>query len=132
MALFVATSGLGAGVMAAPAAAVSVPPDASGNYTFQTLNDNRDPTFNQLLGINDSGLISGYFGSGMAGHPNKVEGRELLLERFRVSAPSCIRLAGERVDVLIGACLHRSDDLAGDFLRLCLGRVDGGESESAP
>ena len=32
-----------------------------------------DPTFNQLLGINNSGLITGYFGigGGVAGHPNQ-------------------------------------------------------------
>jgi probable HAF family extracellular repeat protein len=36
-----------------------------------TLNDNRDPTFNQLLGINNQGTIAGYFGSGAAGHPNQ-------------------------------------------------------------
>ena len=71
--LTVAASVLGgAGAVAgSAAAAVTVPPDASGNYAFQTLNNDRDPTFNQLLGINNSGLISGYFGSGMAGHPNK-------------------------------------------------------------
>jgi hypothetical protein len=40
-------------------------------YTFTTLNDQADPTFNQLLGINDDGVIAGYFGSGAAGHPNK-------------------------------------------------------------
>ena len=28
-------------------------------------------TFNQLLGINDSGVIAGYFGSGAQGHPNQ-------------------------------------------------------------
>jgi hypothetical protein len=39
--------------------------------SFKTLNDNADPTFNQLLGINNHGIISGYFGSGAAGHPNK-------------------------------------------------------------
>jgi hypothetical protein len=43
---------------------------ASG-YQFLTLNDRHDTTFNQLLGINDSGLIVGYFGSGGKGHPNK-------------------------------------------------------------
>jgi probable HAF family extracellular repeat protein len=42
----------------------------SGNYQVLTLNDNRDRTFNQLLGINDAGQIVGYFGSGNAGHPN--------------------------------------------------------------
>ncbi|HEY4023680.1 MAG TPA: hypothetical protein VGM75_33705, partial [Pseudonocardiaceae bacterium] len=41
------------------------------NYTFRTVNDSADPTFNQLLGINDFGVIAGYFGSGAAGHPNK-------------------------------------------------------------
>lgn len=45
--------------------------DASGNYAFATLNNPADTTFNQLLGINESGLIAGYYGSGMAGHPNK-------------------------------------------------------------
>src|SRR5205807_544726 len=41
--------------------------------TFQTINNNADPTFNQLLGINNAGTIAGYFGSGTpaATHPNK-------------------------------------------------------------
>ncbi|MGC1381905.1 MAG: hypothetical protein WA814_12885 [Candidatus Baltobacteraceae bacterium] len=38
---------------------------------FVTLDDQNDPTFNQLLGINNAGEISGYFGSGASGHPNK-------------------------------------------------------------
>ncbi len=37
---------------------------------FRTLDDTADPTFNQLLGVNDNGLIAGYFGSGAQGHPN--------------------------------------------------------------
>ncbi|HEY2502747.1 MAG TPA: hypothetical protein VGI68_15365, partial [Mycobacterium sp.] len=40
-------------------------------YTYMTFNDQADPTFNQLLGINSHGVIAGYFGSGAAGHPNK-------------------------------------------------------------
>ena len=44
---------------------------ASTTYTFETLDDQADPTFNQLLGINNAGVISGYFGSGATGHPNK-------------------------------------------------------------
>jgi len=36
---------------------------------FITLDDQADPTFNQLLGINDKGVIAGYYGSGQAGHP---------------------------------------------------------------
>jgi hypothetical protein len=51
---------------ASPVAALSGPA-----YTFKTLNNSRDLTFNQLLGINDHGKIVGYFGSGAAGHPNK-------------------------------------------------------------
>ena len=43
----------------------------AGNYQVVTLNDWRDLTFNQLLGINNEGVIAGYFGSGAAGHPNK-------------------------------------------------------------
>ena len=46
-------------------------PQAGSSYTFKTLDDNADPTFNQLLGINNSGVISGYFGSGASGHPNQ-------------------------------------------------------------
>jgi CHRD domain len=41
------------------------------SYGFRTLDDQADPTFNQLLGINNDGTITGYFGSGAAGHPNK-------------------------------------------------------------
>jgi hypothetical protein len=41
------------------------------SYQFSTLDNATDPTFNQLLGINDAGVIAGYFGSGAAGHPNK-------------------------------------------------------------
>ena len=67
------TSAVAAGAMAgaAAAAAPTAPPDASGNYTFRTLDNQKDATFNQLLGINNSGLIAGYFGSGQGGHPNK-------------------------------------------------------------
>ena len=43
----------------------------AGNYQVLTLNDAHDETFNQLLGINDQGVVVGYFGSGAAGHPNK-------------------------------------------------------------
>jgi len=41
------------------------------SYRFKTLDDQADPTFNQLLGINNNGKIAGYFGSGASGHPNK-------------------------------------------------------------
>jgi uncharacterized membrane protein len=45
---------------------------ATGTLTFRTLDDPKDPTFNQLLGINDHGRIAGYFGSGAdAAHPNR-------------------------------------------------------------
>jgi hypothetical protein len=40
-------------------------------FTFSTLDNPADPTFNQLLGINDAGVIVGYYGSGQPGHPNK-------------------------------------------------------------
>jgi hypothetical protein len=44
---------------------------AAPGYTFQTLDNTNDLTFNQLLGINNTGTIAGYFGSGAAGFPNK-------------------------------------------------------------
>jgi hypothetical protein len=64
------------GILVATAAAgasslQSGSPQAARSYTFRTLNDMADPTFNQLLGINNRGVIAGYFGSGQAGHPNK-------------------------------------------------------------
>jgi probable HAF family extracellular repeat protein len=43
----------------------------AAGFQVLTLNDTRDVTFNQLLGINNEGVIVGYFGSGSAGHPNK-------------------------------------------------------------
>ncbi|HLX51962.1 MAG TPA: hypothetical protein VKS82_26860, partial [Streptosporangiaceae bacterium] len=66
------TLAAGAGVFAAfPAAAHAAAAPAATSYTFTTLNDQADPTFNQLLGINSHNVIAGYFGSGTAGHPNK-------------------------------------------------------------
>ena len=56
-----------------PSAAATVRHDAgsSSKYVFATYNNNADQTFNQLLGINDSDEIAGYFGSGAKGHPNQ-------------------------------------------------------------
>jgi hypothetical protein len=65
----------------------------AASYQTVTLNDNKDLTFNQLLGINDKGYIAGYFGSGAAGHPNKgyvlvppFAQRDFLNENFPRSA----------------------------------------------
>lgn|SRR5579872_1284812 len=44
---------------------------AGSSPTFTTIDNPTDPTFNQLLGINSAGVISGYYGSGAAGHPNQ-------------------------------------------------------------
>jgi hypothetical protein len=59
-----------AAATAAPTPALS---NTSTHYSFLTLGDSKDLTFNQLLGINDFGEISGYFGSGSPAnvHPNK-------------------------------------------------------------
>lgn len=53
------------------ALATFVTPVYADNFTFQNIVDVADPTFNQALGINNGGLIAGYFGSGAAGHPNQ-------------------------------------------------------------
>jgi hypothetical protein len=45
--------------------------NAGHGYQFETLDNAHDVTFNQLLGINDHGVIAGYFGSGAQNHPNK-------------------------------------------------------------
>ncbi len=52
-------------------AAAQIANGRAGGFQVLTLNDQRDITFNQLLGINNEGVIAGYFGSGNAGHPNK-------------------------------------------------------------
>jgi hypothetical protein len=54
----------------APAQAAPSAP-AHVHYSFREIDNQNDPTFNQLLGINDEDEISGYFGSGAKGHPNK-------------------------------------------------------------
>ncbi len=41
------------------------------SYIFQDVINSGDVTFNQELGINNGGTISGYFGSGQMGFPNK-------------------------------------------------------------
>ncbi len=51
----------------------------ASHFVFSTLDNSNDPTFNQLLGINNRGVIAGYFGSGAQGHPNK--GYQLILSR---------------------------------------------------
>jgi hypothetical protein len=54
-----------------PTATPTVTPTAMAGYRFTILDNANDVTFNQLLGINNSGEIAGYFGSGAAGAPNK-------------------------------------------------------------
>jgi hypothetical protein len=64
----VAASGTVAGalLLAAPAFAATASHHATAatTYTFTTLDNQADPTFNQLLGINGNHVIAGYFGSG--------------------------------------------------------------------
>jgi hypothetical protein len=73
----IAAAAVAGGIAAAGALALAAPAGASTlgaastSYSFTTLDNAHDVTFNQLLGINDSGVIAGYFGSGAAGHPNK-------------------------------------------------------------
>jgi hypothetical protein len=55
----------------AVAASAPAPADAGANFMFRTLDNGHDRTFNQLLGINNEGVIAGYFGSGQKGHPNR-------------------------------------------------------------
>jgi hypothetical protein len=60
------------GMMMLTASALAHPVSSTGTwYSFKTINNNADPTFNQLLGINNHGEIAGYFGSGASGHPNQ-------------------------------------------------------------
>src|SRR3974377_330998 len=73
----VAAAAVASGMLATGAVALAGAAGASTlsahntSYPFRTIDNPRDLTFNQLLGINDEGQIVGYFGSGAAGHPNK-------------------------------------------------------------
>jgi hypothetical protein len=71
----VAAATAAGGLLAAAPVAHAEPAPAAvtahAAYTFTTLDNQSDPTFNQLLGINSHNKISGYFGSGQPGHPNK-------------------------------------------------------------
>ena len=69
---------LAAGALAGAGRRVAGSPGRQRQLLLHEGQQQRDPTFNQLLGINDSGLIAGYFGSGEAAHPNRG---------YRVSAP---------------------------------------------
>jgi hypothetical protein len=60
----------GAATLAGTASAATTSAQTTG-YSFTTLDNAHDLTFNQLLGINNEGVIAGYYGSGAAGHPNK-------------------------------------------------------------
>ncbi len=67
-----ASSAMTVSLALASGPALASPSSASNvHYRFTTINNDNDPTFNQLLGINDAGKIAGYFGSGVQGHPNK-------------------------------------------------------------
>lgn len=54
------------------AGALAVSPSATTPaYRFRAIDDTKDLTFNQVLGISRDGVIAGYFGSGAQGHPNQ-------------------------------------------------------------
>ena len=49
---------------AASALCIACATASASTYNFQTINNPADPNFNQLLGINNAGVIAGYFGDG--------------------------------------------------------------------
>ncbi len=67
----VAMTGTAGAATAARTAPTAADTPASAGYQFVTLGSQHDRTFNQLLGINNRGVIAGYFGSGAQHHPNK-------------------------------------------------------------
>ncbi len=61
----------GASALGLASAAQAATTTSATSYTFTTLDNQKDPTFNQLLGINSHNVIAGYFGIGGNVHPNK-------------------------------------------------------------
>jgi hypothetical protein len=55
---------------ASPQAPLARTPDTSSGYTFQTVDNQVDPTFNEILGINDGAKLTGFYGSGSASDPS--------------------------------------------------------------
>ncbi len=77
----------GAATRAVPGASTGQAPASDPGhpgFQFQTIDNPADPTFNQLLGVNDQGTIAGYDGSGnpAATHPNKGYTVRLLTQAF--------------------------------------------------
>ncbi len=66
---FALAAATAAGVVTATSPAAHA--QGTANYNYTTLDNGNDLTFNQLLGIDNAGVIAGYFGSGVAQHPNK-------------------------------------------------------------
>jgi len=62
------TLGLSPNIGPAPG---GIPDHKIQRYSFTTIDDSADPTFNQVLGINNGGSLVGYYGSGASGHPNR-------------------------------------------------------------
>ncbi len=52
--------------------ALSMPVAQAAALTFTTVDNGYDPSFNQILGINNNGVVTGYYGSGAAGHPQQA------------------------------------------------------------
>ena len=75
----VAAGGIAGGLAVHSPGSISLSADSShphgwhadSGWSFNKIDNQNDPTFNQLLGINNNGKIVGYFGSGAQGHPNK-------------------------------------------------------------
>lgn len=51
------------------AAHASTAPDHAAKYTFKTIVNSADPTYNELFAINDHGKIAGTYGAATPGHP---------------------------------------------------------------
>lgn len=55
---------------ATPQAPLALVPGASSGYNFTTIDDQADPTFNEILGINDGATLTGFYGSGSKSDPS--------------------------------------------------------------
>jgi probable HAF family extracellular repeat protein len=113
------------------AAQAQVAANSTGSYQALTLNDDRDLTFNQLLGINNEGKIVGYFGSGSAGHPNKgyalsapYAKDDFASENFPGSAQTQITAINDE-GISVGFFSRQNDSNTADNSNFGFWRVDG-------
>jgi hypothetical protein len=82
----------------------------AGTYSFKTLDNPDDPSFNELLGINNLGKIAGYYGSGLPSNPSVG----YVVRKYGNSHYRRVKYPGA-VDTVVSA-VDNQNDIAGYYV----------------